>query len=100
MIDKSYPTVAFLFMGGRIFITFSIKSAACCNRNITFVRYMKDTTHITADIIEVALKIGFSACGVTDTRPLDREAPYVVDWLQRGYNGNYEIGRASCRERV
>ena len=48
---------------------------------------MKDTTSITADIIEAALKIGFSACGVTDTRPFDREAPYVIDWLQHGYNG-------------
>ena len=58
MIDKSYLTVAFLFTGACIY-NLTHKVCLCCNRNITFVRYMKDTTRITADIIESALKIGF-----------------------------------------
>ncbi len=42
---------------------------------------------ITEEIINKALEIGFSACGVTDTEPLYAEAEHLKNWLQLGYNG-------------
>lgn len=42
---------------------------------------------ITKQIIAQALEIGFSECGVTDTKPLDDESKHLKNWLKLGYNG-------------
>ena len=42
---------------------------------------------VSEQIKNQALKIGFSACGITDAEPLFNEKEHLENWIKFGYNG-------------
>ncbi len=59
-----------------------------------------NTDDITTKIINKALDIGFSACGITHTHPLDSETEHLLDWLRRGYNGTMKYMENNIDKRL
>lgn len=67
----------------------------------TFVSDMSSNIDdITTKIVRKALDIGFSACGITHTNPLDSETEHLLDWLRRGYNGTMKYMENNIDKRL
>ena len=59
-----------------------------------------DTKLITDKIVAAALDVGFSACGVTDTQPLNEQGKHLQNWLRLGYNGTMKYMENNLDKRL
>jgi epoxyqueuosine reductase len=51
------------------------------------------------NICDLALKVGFDACGIAPVRRLDDDALFMDRWIQQGLHGNMDYLERNCEKR-